>query len=212
MGEPDRVMIPYGDIEKLAGIHRQQMSRWDKAGLTSEKVKGRKCYDAYELIEFLSKRRTKGEDTEQYAVEVDDSEPVDTFDKTIERVRREEKAAALHVRKLRKANKPSMAATTHWEKMVDMRLKLEKQLPRIMHDAGKYVDADEVALIVSRACTEMVMVLDQVGITCGEEIVNKAEHIGRPMTASDYRNEIDKAVQKAKGRIQAKLESVVSEQ
>lgn len=135
-----------------------------------------------------------------------------TLKATLERIREQEQDAHARLQVLKNSSGASAVDIGRqgkvWRELVDQRMKLEEKLPKIMHDAGRYVDADDIALVVSRAVVEMVGVLNQVGMTCGDRIADLITGADRPLTASDYRREIEREMERAKAGLQTALRNL----
>jgi len=81
----------------------------------------------------------------------------------------------------------------NWHECVAKRKQLEREMPRIMMERGRYVDVQEVGAILDRCVGAVCQDLDQVGISVADRCVNKS--------AREIREIVDEAVTQARRHI-----------
>lgn len=81
----------------------------------------------------------------------------------------------------------------NWHECVAKRKQLEREMPRIMMERGRYVDVQEVGAVLDRCVGAVCQDLDQVGISVADRCVNKS--------AREIREIVDEAVTQARRHI-----------
>jgi hypothetical protein len=192
------------DVCERCGVNERTVRRWIKDGLAASEEtrsgKRVKIVDSAALDAFLASReeKAKPEPVEKIRAAILDAmasaDPdADNIEAALDRISRLERAAY----QLAGDGHPDMIRA--YKDVAAGRRQLEKDLPEILYRQGRYVDAEKVGGLVTKAVTGMCAELDQVGIAVADLCVGK--------NAREIRLEVDGAVRRAREHIQRLLEA-----
>lgn len=106
------------------------------------------------------------------------------------------------------------ALRVEWNKFLSIRIKLEKDMPKMLYDSGKFVDVDLVSQSVNETFSSLTSLLDQLGMNISDKLASmiemhdkkiikgmtptkakkKRKYNYKPLQASEYKEVIDKQI------------------
>lgn len=150
--------------------------------------------------------------------ELEHDAELDGLEAMLNRLRLEERTMFKELQAEQKAVNPSMSRIkllrVEWNRIFTMRVKLEKDMPKMLFESGKFVDVDLVAQSVNETFSSLTSLLDQLGMNISDRLASmiemhdkgiikgmtptkakkKRKYTYKPIQASELKSMVDKQI------------------